>query len=738
MTVDYSVLRQQRVAQNLTLNEVASEVGIHSSYLSRIERGQSSPSTAVQLRLESVLGVVPTAEEPATRQEPEPDGVDPANKLNELTGKEWIQETKTVWRQRGLGANHEHTKYEKLHPAPFSFQDVARLIRFFTKRSMLVLDPFCGVGSTLKGCALEERRGLGIELSPRWAELARLRLQEEVPDDSGQIIWCMDVRDAIHRIDDESVDFIVTSPPYWSILNKRPDHKTKDVRLDHGLQQNYTDDQRDLGNISDYSAFLDTLTSIFEDLAAKLRPGAYCAILVSDFKHGPRYYPFHSDLYNRMEQEKLSLQGIVCLEQPHKTLYPYGYPYAYVPNIHHQYVLIFRRPRAKAQGHRTARARIQATTRRADIPPDLPAAIDSMRTLSYRSGAMASRHWGHKRHTMCSFPSKMKPALASTLVSLFTVPDSIVLDPLSGSGTVPFEAALHGRCSIGSDLAPLSYAITSAKIVPPTEEEVRKVLESLDAFIQASADAVDLGTMELEIREFFDARTAREVICARAFLQEQSSNFSEGSAALFVTACLAHILHGNRPYALSRRSHNLIPIPPKGPTVYKPVIKALRDKCYRMLSFPLPKSFRPGHAILCAAEAITIEDASVDVVITSPPFLGTTEFLRHNRLRNWLLGWDYQAQAQQRQHFLEHQTVVEGYRPIFSELHRVLRPQGLLVLHVGIVKTVSMADLLAPLLAETSFREIGRVWEDASHLESHGRTDRGGTHTHGFVICQRV
>ena len=601
---------------------------------------------------------------------------------------------------------------------------------------MLVLDPLCGVGSTLKACALEGRRGLGIELSPRWAELARLRLEEEVPDDSSQIIWCMDVRDAIERIDDQSIDFIVTSPPYWSILNKRPDHKTKEVRLNQGLPQNYTDDKQDLGNIGDYSEFLDTLARIFEDLALKLRPGAYCTIIVSDFKHGPRFYPFHSDLYNRVDERKLSLQGVICIEQPYKSLYPYGYPYAYVPNIHHQYVLIFRRPPIKqSQGKKST---MRAATSNANVPRDLSKAIEKLRTLPYRSGTMASRHWGHKRHTMCSFPSKMKPALASILISLFTAPDSTVLDPLSGSGTVPFEAALQGRYAIGSDLAPLSYAITSAKIVPPTKDQAENALKSLDAYIQATVNAVSLDGMEPEIHEFYHERTAREILCARTFLDEQSNGFREDPALLFVTACLAHVLHGNRPYALSRRSHNIIPIPPKGPTEYKPVMTALRDKCYRMLSFPLPKGFRQGRALLCPADTIPIEKASVDVVVTSPPFLGTTDFLRHNRLRNWLLGWNYQTQSQQRDHFLEHQTVVEGYRPVFSELHRVLCPQGLLVLHVGIVKTVSMADLLSPLLAEASFREIGRVWEDASHLESHGRTDRGSTHTHGFVICRKV
>ena len=91
----------------------------------------------------------------------------PRNCLNDLTGKEWIQETCSVLYQKGLGRGHKETKFEILHPAPFSFQDVGRLIRFFTKENDLVLDPFCGVASTLKACAILNRKGIGIELSKR-------------------------------------------------------------------------------------------------------------------------------------------------------------------------------------------------------------------------------------------------------------------------------------------------------------------------------------------------------------------------------------------------------------------------------------------------------------------------------------------------------------------------------------------------------------------------------------------
>lgn len=739
MATNYSdELRKLRVSKNISLKKLAEDVGVHHSYLSKIEHGEANPSNYVQLKIESVLGYTPAVPtESFDLDVEETKESDSRNKLNDLTGKEWIVETKSIWRQKGLGANHEHTKFEKLHPAPFSYQDITRLIRFFTKKGMLVLDPFCGVGSTLKAAAIEGRRGLGVELSPKWAELAKLRLNEEVPGHQGQQIWCSDIRSALKKIDDETVDFIVTSPPYWSILNKNGDHKTKAVRLSNGLAQNYSDSPDDLGNIEDYETFLNILAGIFNDLSSKLVAGKYCAIIVSDFKHSEKFYSFHSDLCEKIDSSRLALQGITVLAQEHKALYPYGYPFAYVPNIHHQYILLFRKPTSKQQKNKAVSGK-EIKTRITNKTLDVESAISQLAELPYTKGDMASRHWGNNRHSICSFPSKMKPSLASTLVNLFSVEGSTLLDPFSGSGTIPFEGALQGRFAIASDLSPLAYIISSAKISPPSHEETNKLLEDLKSHISSTWKKVRLNEeMEDEILQFYHEQTAKEIVAARSFLYEKSKRFSKGDVALFVTACLAHVLHGNRPYALSRRSHNIIPIPPKGDFIYKPVMDALNDKCSRMLEYPLTPNFIKGKVIKSDASKIALDDSSIDEIMTSPPFLGTTDFIRQNRVRNWLVGWDYETQEKKKPQFLENQKGASGYLPIFNNLFRILKPQGLLILHIGIVKDVNMADLLSPYLLQSGFREIGRIWEDTSKMESHGRTDRGSTHTHGIVICMK-
>jgi DNA modification methylase len=269
--------------------------------------------------------------------------VDPRNRLNDLTSTEWLPETVSVWLQRGLGAHHPDAAIERQHPAPFSFTDVARLIRFFTKEDGVVLDPFVGVGSTLKACALNGRRGIGFDLNQRYVDLTRERLDTELHDQSGayyeQEIQLGDARYLVPQLADDSVDFVVTSPPYWNILHKE-DHKARQERIAQNLDTRYGDDPLDLGNIPTYEHFLDEVAAILGACGRPLKSQKYMAVIVSDFRDKSRFVMFHADLARALEPYKLELRGLITLYQRHKRVFPYGYPYAFVPNMHHQFILI--------------------------------------------------------------------------------------------------------------------------------------------------------------------------------------------------------------------------------------------------------------------------------------------------------------------------------------------------------------------------------------------------------------
>ncbi len=284
-----------------------------------------------------------------------PKEVDPRNKLNDLNGTEWMPCTKSFMYQKGLGSNHKDAQIEKLHPAPYSFQDIEQLVLFFTKKNNKVLDPFGGIGSTAKACALTERTCTSIELTTEWHNLSIERLEKEVGEGSSKKHEFIngDCIEQLKKLKDSSYDFMVTSPPYWSILNKKADHKVIS-RVEEKLATNYSDSSKDLGNIENYEEFLEILVNdVFKECARALKKDKYMAIVVSDFRNKSEYISFHSDLIQKINKLRIdnnyiiTLQGTRILLQNHKSLLPYGYPFSYVENIHHQYILIFKKTESK-------------------------------------------------------------------------------------------------------------------------------------------------------------------------------------------------------------------------------------------------------------------------------------------------------------------------------------------------------------------------------------------------------
>ncbi len=318
-----------------------------------------------------------------SRNSPEPD---PRNRLNDLANRDFLRATKSFWVSEGDGVQIKgwsregweafarwlrqeqgeeaaerllgqlapsvlwsrtppRDRLKHQHPATFSERDVARIIELFTKRGERVLDPFVGSGSTLIACAELERHGTGIELIPRWAEIARQRLEALETGSDHQQLVLGDARSVLLELPENHFQLVVTSPPYWSILRKPPGLKAQAERLEKGLDTRYSDDPSDLGNIADYHEFLDEVAGVLALTGRCLEPGRFMAVVVSDFRHGPTFHLYHADLAARIEDHGLPLKGLTVLVQDNKNLYPFGIPYTFISNIHHQYILIFQEPR---------------------------------------------------------------------------------------------------------------------------------------------------------------------------------------------------------------------------------------------------------------------------------------------------------------------------------------------------------------------------------------------------------
>jgi len=285
------------------------------------------------------------------------------NKLNDLTGKEWTfflnsvhvtdfaknKEEFELWRY--LQKSVIETKYStngddslghnlrKIHPSPKPPQLMRDIIAFFTKSGGWILDPFMGVGGTLLGASLlENRNAVGIELEKKYIDIYKKVCKQENLKE--QIAICADSRNisSLNEIKNKKFDLILTDPPYADMLSKK---RTGGDRKDKG---SFTQDERDLGNIS-YEEFLPELKKIMEKSISLLKNKGYIVVFCKDLQPTKKYHNMlHVDIVNEMSKiSNVYFKGYKIWYDKTINLYPYGYPFSYVSNQLHQFILIFRK-----------------------------------------------------------------------------------------------------------------------------------------------------------------------------------------------------------------------------------------------------------------------------------------------------------------------------------------------------------------------------------------------------------
>ncbi|MHB1662220.1 MAG: DNA methyltransferase [Thermoplasmataceae archaeon] len=147
-----------------------------------------------------------------------------------------------------------------------------------------------------------------------------------------------DSKHLLELVEKESVDFCVTSPPYWDILNMKRS-------ADKKVNVNYSESLDDLGNIKDYSEFNDKLGEVFSQVHSVLKDGKYCVVIVMDIRKGKVFYPFHYDVSEVMKRVGFELRDIIIWDRQNEynNMRPLGFPYSFVVNKIHEYLLIFRK-----------------------------------------------------------------------------------------------------------------------------------------------------------------------------------------------------------------------------------------------------------------------------------------------------------------------------------------------------------------------------------------------------------
>lgn len=332
-----------------------------------------------------------------------------------------------------------------------------------------------------------------------------------------------------------------------------------------------------------------------------------------------------------------------------------------------------------------------------------------LKSIPWRQSVYDKQHWGNWLHSLSPYVGRITPAFAYWLIKIFTKKGDIIFDPFSGIGTIPLEADLLERTSIGNDLNPYAYIVSRAKFDRISKEEAISILENM----KLDTESIDINEISAFIKQYFDTKTLKEIYALKNNIELMIKNNEK--ASYFLYACLLGILHGNRPGYLSCWTGCIIPYPPrkskhekfnpeKDIPSYRAVIPRMIAKVKRMYVDGIP-NYTNGIIFNSNAKKLPLEDNSVDIIISSPPYYNTLDYVSANRLRLAIIGYNEEKRSGLATNLIQNkQKYIKDMIEVGMEIKRILKKNSYCVWILGDLN-LSKGRFINTAL------EVGKVYE---------------------------
>lgn len=333
----------------------------------------------------------------------------------------------------------------------------------------------------------------------------------------------------------------------------------------------------------------------------------------------------------------------------------------------------------------------------------------------------------HSIHEV-SYRACYKPQLPDFFIRRFCEPGDVVYDPFMGRGTTLIQAKLLGCPAIGNDINPVASILAASRLNPPRRSEVEKRAKAI-ALPQAKEFREDLLV-------FFHPDTLREICGWRQYFRDrkQEGTFDRVDAWIQMVCC-------NRLTGHSTGFFSVYTLPPNQATSveaqkrinekrkqmpeYRDTKALILRKSRQLLADRLPAYYRTTCAeLICASADATpsISAESVKLIVTSPPFLDTVNYVEDNWLRMWFC--DSQIPAASVWQFRRLERWLSKMTQCFQEFRRVLRNDGVIAFEVGeirkgvlrleneVIKAALSADLIPEcvMINSQAFTKTANCW----------------------------
>jgi len=277
-------------------------------------------------------------------------------------------------------------------------------------------------------------------------------------------------------------------------------------------------------------------------------------------------------------------------------------------------------------------------------------------------------------------PAKFISQLPSILISRLSNPGDLVVDPYCGSGTTLMEAQRLGRRCFGSDINPVSVLISSAKTLPMTAADARQVL---DVSIRAATHAEPSDRLAIpstvQAAKWYSPSVAMSLAAIHADIEATSNADARVLKTFCFSSVLLKVCRETRHYGYV--CDNTAPKDDPERRVVDILARAANEIVEAFAERSSPKA--SATILECPASEITehLDDQSVDLVVTSPPYEGVVDYIKTQRLTLEWLGIDLEqlrkreTGARSKRHRIKAAAdFASELKQSFSAIHRVLKP----------------------------------------------------------------
>lgn len=271
------------------------------------------------------------------------------NKLNDMSGKDWTIFINSVFTTHYPTRGQEGYAHEirKIHPSPKPPQLMKDIIKFFTKENEMVFDAFSGVGGSLIGAALCNRKAAGMDLNQMYLDTYKSAAEQlslsVFPTKCGDSLKLLANETVMKEITiDQPISLYLIDPPYSNMMSKK---KTgADIPIYGNVGTPFTEEKYDLGNM-ERKDFLESLKKSVELVMPYMKQEGYAIVFIKDLQPSKKEINMlHAEVVTKLNEiPKLNYKGMKIWADSSAKMYPYGYPFCFVANQIHQYILIFRK-----------------------------------------------------------------------------------------------------------------------------------------------------------------------------------------------------------------------------------------------------------------------------------------------------------------------------------------------------------------------------------------------------------